>query len=180
MAWRRGLRPPACLASQKDGCWRPGAVKEHKAKACAKRLAAEAMVDRSSPTAATTGPAAGRLSKLHLHICCSPLGSVAVAATGPDTGLHGLSEHERYFFETKGYLVVPDMLTPAQVDRMNEAIDQSPQQAEGLETFTTKRAICYREHDVVRARGRARPSTFIGSSTRLLAWMRPSQHTPHG
>lgn len=127
MAWRRGLRPPACLASQKDGCWRPGAVKEHKAKACAKRLAAEAMVDRSSPTAATTGPAAGRLSKLHLHICCSPLGSVAVAATGPDTGLHGLSEHERYFFETKGYLVVPDMLTPAQVDRMNEAIDQCPQ-----------------------------------------------------
>ena len=79
------------------------------------------MVDRSSPTAATTGPAAGRLSKLHLHICCSPLGSVAVAATGPDTGLHGLSEHERYFFETKGYLVVPDMLTPAQVDQMNEA-----------------------------------------------------------
>ena len=71
------------------------------------------MVDRSSPTAATTGPAAGRLSKLHLHICCSPLGSVAVAATGTDTGLHGLSEHE-------GILVVPDMLTPAQVDRMNE------------------------------------------------------------
>lgn len=89
------------------------------------------MVDRSSPTAATTGPAAGRLSKLHLHICCSPLGSVAVAATGTDTGLHGLSEHERYFFETKGYLVVPDMLTPAQVDQMNEAIDQCPQLAGG-------------------------------------------------
>ena len=49
----------------------------------------------------------------------------------PDTGLHGLSEHERYFFETKGYLVVPDMLTPAQVDQMNEAIDQCPQLAGG-------------------------------------------------
>lgn len=112
------------------------------------------MVDRSSPTAATTGPAAGRLSKV-----ASP--PYLLLATGQCSccsyryrhrGLHGLSEHERYFFETKGYLVVPDMLTPAQVDRMNEAIDQSPQQAEGLETFTTKRAICYREHDVVRAR----------------------------
>lgn len=87
------------------------------------------MVDRSSPTAATTGPAAGRLSKV-----ASP--PYLLLATGQCSccsyryrhrGLHGLSEHERYFFETKGYLVVPDMLTPAQVDRMNEAIDQCPQ-----------------------------------------------------
>jgi ectoine hydroxylase-related dioxygenase (phytanoyl-CoA dioxygenase family) len=118
------------------------------------------MVDRSSPTAATTGPAAGRLSKLHLHICS------AVAATGTDTGLHGLSEHERYFFETKGYLVVPDMLTPAQVDRMNEAIDQCPQ-------------LC-RRRDWSDARGKlsADSSALVGRHSRadtgeLMEWPEP-------
>jgi hypothetical protein len=32
----QAAKRPGPLLSQKDGCWRPGAVKEHKAKACAK------------------------------------------------------------------------------------------------------------------------------------------------
>ena len=54
--------------------------------------------------------------------------SAAAAAPGlimidADSGLHGLSVTQRYFFETKGYLVLPDMLSPNHVDEMNAAVD---------------------------------------------------------
>jgi hypothetical protein len=49
-----------------------------------------------------------------------PLPTTSQAAA---PGLLGLSEAERYFFELYGYLVVPDILTPAQVAEMNAAAD---------------------------------------------------------
>ena len=38
-------------------------------------------------------------------------------------GLHGLSQSERYFFETQGFLVIPDVLSRQQLDEMNAAFD---------------------------------------------------------
>ena len=37
----------------------------------------------------------------------------------PGAGLHGLSQSERYFFETQGFLVIPDVLSRQQLDEMN-------------------------------------------------------------
>ena len=41
----------------------------------------------------------------------------------PGGGLHGLSQSERYFFETQGFLVIPDVLSRQQLDEMNAAFD---------------------------------------------------------
>lgn len=39
------------------------------------------------------------------------------------TELHGLTVPQLYFFDTKGYLVIPDFLSPDEVNEMNAAFD---------------------------------------------------------
>ena len=42
--------------------------------------------------------------------------------------MHGLSEHERYFFDVNGYLVIKSMLSAEQVAEMNRSFDNAADQ----------------------------------------------------
>ena len=87
----------------------------------------------------------------------------------PAPGLFGLSANERYFFETKGYLVVPDMISPQRVGEMNDAFDNCPDQL--------------KRRDWSDARGKlsADSPALVGGQARvdtgeLMAWPEPHCH----
>ena len=62
--------------------------------------------------------------------CCSSKWVRAPAAgaapqPAPRHGLQGLTEVERYWFDTQGYVVVPGVLTIVQLAACNEALDRN-------------------------------------------------------
>jgi hypothetical protein len=86
-----------------------------------------------------------------------------------DSGLHGLSVTQRYFFETKGYLVLPDMLSPEQVDEMNAAVDACADQ------------IKHRDWGDARGKLSADSPALVGQHSRgdtggLMQWPEPHCH----
>ena len=53
------------------------------------------------------------------------LAKVPTIAAYAQVGGGGLTEIERYWFETQGWVVIPGVLSPQQVQACNDAIDQN-------------------------------------------------------
>jgi hypothetical protein len=51
--------------------------------------------------------------------------AAGAAQPAPRHGLQGLTEVERYWFDTQGYVVVPGVLTAVQLAACNEALDRN-------------------------------------------------------
>lgn len=77
-------------------------------------------------------PGARRLAALRGHLAPAAAAAVPIAsgcAARPPPrqfaapGLLGLTVSERYFFETQGYVVIPDILTLDQLGELNAAVD---------------------------------------------------------
>jgi hypothetical protein len=81
-------------------------------------------------------------------------------------GLHGLTETQRIFFETKGFLVVPDMLSTEQVGEMNDAFDRCPEQLRRRDWSDARGKLSADAEALVGSHGRA-------DTGELMSWPEP-------